>query len=147
MMRTPGLTLVELMVIVAIISVLAGLVLANWGPAEKRGQDGQIISNLSQIRTEMVSCRNASVAKSYSDCHASTTDNNVYELMQQCDNLNGDKRATLYNGGSAYCAEIQLNSGRWRCIDSGMTSQKYASDPDCSNGNYHCESDGNQSTI
>jgi len=41
--------------------------------------------------------------------------------------------------GSRYCAEVQMPSGRWYCLDSELVAKEYISDPICSSNYYTCE--------
>ena len=45
-----GFTLIELMVVIAIIAILSGILLANFTAARSKSRDGQRISDISQIQ-------------------------------------------------------------------------------------------------
>ena len=45
-----GFTLIELMVVIAIIGILSAILLANFGAAKSKSRDGQRISDVAQIR-------------------------------------------------------------------------------------------------
>jgi len=138
-MRKKAFTLIELMVVVSVIAILAGMFIIQGEPAKKSGDDGKIISNLTEARIKMELCRNDSLINSYNGCENET---NTQELIQEADSLNGDKVVNLNNNGTDYCLEAQLNSGQWYCVDSSMTAQEYDSDPSCSSSNYSCEAGG-----
>jgi len=138
-MRKKAFTLIELMVVVSVIAILAGMFIIQGEPAKKSGDDGKIISNLTEARIKMELCRNDSLINSYNGCENET---NTQELIQEADSLNGDKVVNLNNNGTDYCLEAQLNSGQWYCVYSSMTAQEYDSDPSCSSSNYSCEAGG-----
>jgi len=48
--KRKGFTLIEILIVVAIIGVLASLVLVGLGPIQKRGRDARRISDLKQIQ-------------------------------------------------------------------------------------------------
>lgn len=50
MKNKKGFTLVEMLVVVAIIGLLAGVVLTSVGPARSRAKDARVISGLTQVR-------------------------------------------------------------------------------------------------
>lgn len=139
MRKTNAYTLIELLAVVSVIAILAAMFVVKWDPAKKSGDDGKIISNLTEIRIKMEFCRSDSLTKSYSGCENETK---TQELIQEADSLNVNKTLNLNNNGTDYCLEAQLNSGQWYCVDSSMTSKKYDSDPSCSSSNYACESGG-----
>ena len=139
MKKNHAYTLIELLAVVSVISILAAMFIVKWDPAKESGDDGKIISNLTEVRIKMEFCRNDSLTKSYNGCESETA---TQELIQEADSLNGDKALNLYNNGTDYCLEAQLNSGQWYCVDSSMVSKEYDSDPSCSSSNYACESGG-----
>jgi len=138
-MKKQAFTLIELMVVISVIAILAGMFIIQGEPAKKSSDDGKIISNLTEVRIKMEFCRGDSLIKSYNGCENET---NTQELIQEADSLNDDKVVNLYNNGTDYCLEAQLNSGQWYCVDSSMTTQDYDSDPSCSSSNYACEAGG-----
>jgi general secretion pathway protein G len=50
MIRRRGFTLIEVLVVVAIIGMLAMIVIANVGTSRKKGNDGRRISDISQLK-------------------------------------------------------------------------------------------------
>jgi prepilin-type N-terminal cleavage/methylation domain-containing protein len=48
-----GFTLIEILVVVAIIGILASVVLVGLGPAQKRGRDARRLSDLKQVQTAL----------------------------------------------------------------------------------------------
>lgn len=48
-----GFTLIEILVVVAIIGILASVVLVGLGPAQKQGRDARRISDLKQVETAL----------------------------------------------------------------------------------------------
>lgn len=51
--RSPGFTLVELLIVIAILGVLASLILANMSGARERARDAQRKSDLKQMQTAL----------------------------------------------------------------------------------------------
>ncbi len=143
-----GFTLIELLVVIAIIGILSSIVLISLKGAKDRANDGRIISDMSQLRTQA-----EIVHDNDGDydcvCTASTTacttcDTSITTLKDDMNALNGSKTdLAIYrnaaSGADAYCAEIELNSGKWYCVDSTLRAKQYDSNPACSNATFTCE--------
>lgn len=54
-MHRRGFTLIELLIVIGIIAILAGFILATYGPAKQRARDTQRISDISQIQVALES--------------------------------------------------------------------------------------------
>jgi prepilin-type N-terminal cleavage/methylation domain-containing protein len=51
--RAKGFTLIEILIVVAIIAILASVVLVGLGPTQKEGRDSRRISDLTQVQTAL----------------------------------------------------------------------------------------------
>ena len=65
MMRNKGFTLIELMIVVAIIAIIAAIAIPNLLTAKKSANEAAAISNLRTIATSCEQYRNAQVPPSY----------------------------------------------------------------------------------
>ena len=54
-MNRRGFTLVELLIAVGIIAILAGFILASYGPAKQKAQDSRRVSDIAQLQTALES--------------------------------------------------------------------------------------------
>ena len=118
-----GFTLIELMTVVAIIGILAGIVLVSFPAAQDRAQDGRVMNAMDQLRTKMEICKgnNGGDYQAASTCASS--------LVTE---INNNAAASLTNNNTAtdYCIDVQLNSGNYWCIDSSLHSLE-SPDSDC----------------
>lgn len=62
---TAGFTLIEMMVVIAVIGLLAAAVLTGLGPARNKGKDARIISGVQQVRTLAETLYNPASATPY----------------------------------------------------------------------------------
>jgi prepilin-type N-terminal cleavage/methylation domain-containing protein len=134
-------TLIEMLVVVAIIGILSGIVLLSLGGAITKANDTRIIEEMGQIRS--------AAAVYYSDNNYSYAGFNCDvtnpAMRPLCDDITARGGTNwLLNPdnstGQAYCAKVKLNSGAWWCVDSQGRSAKYDTEPACvADSVYTCE--------
>ncbi|KPJ56516.1 hypothetical protein AMJ49_04705 [Parcubacteria bacterium DG_74_2] len=140
-MNKKGFTLIELLVVIAIIGILSSIVLVSLKGAKDRASDGRIISDMSQLRTQAEVINDNDGDFDNVACSAVGEDCTCLnpEIEDLCEDM-WDMHATnsfltnLNSGGSdsdAYCAEVELNSGKWYCVDSTLRAKQYDADPAC----------------
>lgn len=120
-----GFTLIEMLVVIAIIGLLSSVVLVALGPSRNKAKDARIISDINQTRAILETKFNASTgAYTYvvTDYAALTTDvsNNGGSLTVQ----------PAAGAGSTYAVSSALASGatQFYCVDStGKTGSKAVS--------------------
>jgi prepilin-type N-terminal cleavage/methylation domain-containing protein len=106
-------TIIELIVVIVIIAVLAGIILANVTQYNTKGKDTAIKGQISQIRT-------AAADFFYTNgtfigmCGSGTACNNArFNIV----NLGGSVGSNQQFSPSAYCMDFILNSGASWCVD------------------------------
>lgn len=116
-MLRKGFTLIELMVVIAVIGILASLVLVTYPTAQGRANDGVIMSDADQIRVAAEVFRGIN-----GDYNGLAADDDVDALVTDANGRNGaeDDFAFAFPaaGFASYCAFIELNSGKFWCVDS-----------------------------
>jgi len=142
--KLKGFTLIEMLVVIAIIGILAGIILIALGVARTKAKDARIIGEMSQIRNAAGVYYDNSTY-SFSGFSCGTPNPNMSAL---CDDI-GAQGGVLIDpfpvsgDGQDYCVEVQLNSGAWWCVDAKGRSAKYnaSSPPICDDvaGVYTCE--------
>ncbi len=138
-----GFTLIELLVVIAIIGILAAIVLVSLSGARDRAKDARITGDMNQIRSTAeikfsedgdysdVGC-DGTIADS-AGC-SSCTNSDIQSLCEDMFDQGATSVIIQDDGtdGSGYCAEAQLNSGDYWCVDGNMVSKNYGTtDPDC----------------
>lgn len=141
-------TLIELLVVVAVIGILAGITLSALGGARNRGKDTRIITNMNQIRVQAKFIFLEYGFYARVNCNLGG-DPNVKVLCNDIASQGGRNPETgtfgLFPAYSppftAYCVKVQLNSGKFWCIDSEGRSAQYDNNPVCASnpGPYTCE--------
>jgi len=117
-----GFTLIELLVVIAIIGILSSIVLISLKGAKDRANDGRIISDMSQLRTQ------AEIIHDINGSYASTTcsaygdpctcqDDDIETLCTDINKSGGSLTIHYDSANDKYCAEVQLNTGKWYCVD------------------------------
>lgn len=136
-----GFTLIETLVVIAIIGILAGIILVAMGGMRSKAKDSRIISEMGQLRNAAPLYYHMQNPNTYTGMDCNVTVPNIKPL---CDDIAlqggikpSDEVTPAYGldiivSGQAYCAEVRLNSGKYWCVDSQGRSKTYGGDPDCS---------------
>ena len=114
MKNQQGFTIIELIVVIAIIAVLAGIVISNVVQYEKRGKDAAIKAQISEIRTAGTDF--FSNNGNYTNMCASGT--GCYNVLSNITGLGGSLVSHPYIGSNSYCIDFYLSDGatKW-CVD------------------------------
>jgi len=111
-----GFTLVELLVVVAVIGILASIVLVSVGGGTTRAKDTRIISDLNMIRTA------AEVIRVADGNYVNVVNNSDINTLM-ADMTAQNATAILRTGNAAgYCVEAKLPGGKWGCVNSGLAA-------------------------
>jgi prepilin-type N-terminal cleavage/methylation domain-containing protein len=124
-----GFTIVELLVVIAVISILSAIVLGSLGSARSKALDAHVQSELSSMRgaAEIYYASKGSY-KSVSDnvCNTGDTDTTgLYKLLTDVTTLvtSTNLDCAVAADGSAYSAAVKLPSGSYWCVDSTGVSR------------------------
>ena len=139
--KQKGFTLVELLIVIAIIGILASITIVSLRQASDRSRNAKIITNIVQIRkiaeqmyAEELSgyinlCEDSLTFKSsYNpDLGVLQADINVYEGVVSC-----------YANANSYCVSSTLRTaGQYFCVDDEGSSIEVTGDP-CSSADSTC---------
>ncbi len=126
-MNKKGFTLIELMVVIAVIGILSAVTLVAYPTARNRARDGVVMAEMDQLRTAAEVSKGMSATGDYADiaggcvdCQALVTDINLQvDPAEPLVYHYTDDGAPDYKD---YCAMVELNSGSKWCIDSNYFS-------------------------
>ena len=137
-MNNKGFTLIELMVVIAVIGILASIVLVAYPSAQNRAKDGVVMADMDQLRTAAEVAKGTSTAGDYSTIE---TNSDCVALKADIDSRVPGSLTYHYkvdgSDYSEYCAVVQLNSGNYWCVDSNYYS---GTDHSCASGKF-CNGD------
>ena len=135
MTKSRGFTIIELIIVIAIIAILAAVVLVNVTQYIQKGKDAAIKGDISSMQTD---------AAVYFDKQTSPTYVNF-----KLDPLFGTPAAAAVGQGatppseseslSAYCVSTKLNDGTYWCIDSTGYAGAPTAATTCSDTNIACK--------
>jgi prepilin-type N-terminal cleavage/methylation domain-containing protein len=128
MTNNKGFTLIEMLVVIAVVGILSAAVLASLGPARSKAKDSRIISGLNQVRAIAETLYDgdyAAVAIDQAD---------IAKITADISNNQGNLIISRPVGDLIYAAESVLASSGYYCVDSAGTAKSYAADPDTSTG-------------
>jgi len=130
---SPWVIVLIVIVIIAVIGILASIVLVSLGGARSRAKDARIIANMAQLRViaEIYHSEN----NSYIDMKTEPTIKTLGDDIT----VNGGTNFSINSITTKYCAEVQLNSENWYCVDSDFTAREYIDNPACSSYHFTCD--------
>ena len=138
-MRKKSFTLIEILIVILIIGILASLLTVGINHYKDKAKDVRAKENMNQIRI--------SASKIYDTqggyesallCCSSGCSDEVKTNCEEIKKMTGSYPDIYTDDNENYCAKVQLNSGKWFCID----SQGSAIEKDsviCSPANLKCE--------
>lgn len=128
-----GFTLLELLIVIAIIGILASVVLLRYPMTVKRVKDSRIMTDLVQFRSKahvlFDNSGNYGQVKCEEDC--SCPDNTLKILCQDgWDNSDETIKVRVNNDGSGFCAVGHLQDyEQYFCVDSTLRAKRYDISP------------------
>jgi len=122
--KNQGFTLIEVLVVIAIIGILAGIIIFSLKETKDKAKDARIIDEMSQIRSVANMHYNDN---SYSFNGFSCGVVNMSVVCNDITAQGGDliDPIPVSLDGQDYCVEAKLNSGAWWCVDAQGRSAKY----------------------
>jgi prepilin-type N-terminal cleavage/methylation domain-containing protein len=144
MIKQKGFTLIEMLVVIAIVGILSAVVLAALGPARNKAKDGRIVSSLNQIRVIAETLYDSTLGTYPSTVDSVSTSTSTITIANGNVNIDIEKlRKDITNQGGTptiNCTTVRqgcafsssLNLGGNYCIDTtGKTSNGKAANGVC----------------
>ena len=130
-----GFTLIELMIVIAVVAVLATFILIALGGARDAAEDSRRKSAVSQIRS--YASIHYTVEGSYQGIKEAT---NIEEVVKSYDEDTGEEKVLriLTDGSRKYCAEIMLTDEGYFCTDGGYEIVEGYTDRRCTTESIDC---------
>lgn len=119
-----GFTLIEMLVVIAVVGILSAAVLASLGPARNKAKDARIISGLNQVRAI------AEILYDGDYAEVTLTQPDVAKIVVDITANQGALAIDLTDTTSLnYRANSSLVSGGYYCVDSAGFAGELASAP------------------
>lgn len=126
--KEKGFTLIEMLVVIAVVGILSATVLTALSPSRKRAQDSRIVTGMQQIRAVAETRYNGSTGMYEID---GTSDADITRQMDDIEQNGGtDFVVETTDEGRAYRSYVVLpGSGKFYCIDSTGFSGEQNDEP------------------
>ncbi len=143
-----GFTLVELLIVIAIIGVLAALLMSNFIGVRQRARDAQRKSDLKQIQSALELYRSDLAAypltNNFSACGSSlpTSGTTIYMQKVPCDpssNYNGGNYSYISDGSTYSVAACAENSSDSQAIALALAGALEGTTSQCTSGYFFVE--------
>jgi prepilin-type N-terminal cleavage/methylation domain-containing protein len=134
--QNSGFTLIEMLVVIAIIGILSASVLVALGPSRDKAKDARIISGIKQAQAIVETLYNPTSATPYADINL--TDARFTAVVDDVENQGGD---LTFSGNETYRLFSQLithsaadDAVQYYCVDSSGVSITLLAAPSASSG-------------
>ncbi len=111
--KRDGFTLIEMVIVIAIIGLISAVILVALGPSKSKAKDTRIVSDMQQILNYM----ETTFSPSTQQYNGTSTDATNSRLIQDIANQGG-KNVALINTGATYAIQVTLNTKQNLCYDS-----------------------------
>ncbi|KKU91681.1 MAG: Prepilin-type N-cleavage/methylation domain protein [Candidatus Jorgensenbacteria bacterium GW2011_GWA1_48_11] len=118
-----GFTLIEMLVVIAVIGILSAAVLTALGPSRAKAKDTRIISGLNQVRALAETLYDGD----YDAVVVTQTD--IAKVATDITNNQGTLTINVATDKLSYAAYSNLVSGGFYCVDSAGTAKTEAATP------------------
>lgn len=125
-----GFTLIEMLVVIAVVGILSAAVLTALGPARNKAKDSRIISAVNQARAVAETLYDGDYGSLPSGVVADT-EANFGRLAKDVKSNQGELKINLSGDSLGYSAYSKLasNSGKFYCVDSAGNTEELDSSP------------------
>lgn len=127
-----GFTLIEMLIVIAIIGILSAAVLAGLGPARNKAKDARIISGMNQLRSIAEAIYNPSSNTPYANLAPGNADvDKVIKDINDASAGGSSLDIVRLRGGEAYYAVTELLTNKLEiyCIDSAGNAKVRTAPP------------------
>jgi len=124
MIKSKGFTIIELIIVIAIIAILAGIIMVNVNTYIKKGNDSRILQQLRTVQTDVLSSAISALGITFTSatpCASNDSWTDITTNLQKGGATKATCAAKTTDGKFCACVQSLADTTKYYCVDNTQT--------------------------